>query len=337
MSDEPEAELADDDAPDAPASDADAAPEEPADASEDAADAGIQEGDFVRLSYTIRTVDDDMLVDTTDEDLAEEEGIDTEDQDFEPRTLVIGAGHVFDVVEDDLKGKEIGSTGSVEIPAVDAFGEHDSEQVRTVSADRIPEEERHPGGHVDIDGQHGHVETIIGGRARVDFNHPLAGEDILYDYEILDVVEDRLERAQGLLDVYLDIDLDMHFETEEEEHSSPEDEETEVVEVETLYIESTPQLAMNQQWLFQKQQIAQELIDRVGVDRVVVREILDGTGGMMGGLGGMGGIEDAIEDIDEDIDADDLVEELEEETDLDAGDLPSDTEPADDSPVDDEE
>lgn len=282
---------------------------------------GIQEGDFVQLAYTIRTVEEDMLVDTTDEALAEEDGIDTEGQEFGPRTLVIGAGHVFDPVEAELEGKTVGDTGTVEIPAADAFGEHDPEQVRTVSADRIPEDQRHPGGHVDIDGQHGHVETIIGGRARVDFNHPLAGKDISYEYEVLDVVEDRLDRARGLLDVYLDIDLEMHIETTEEERQveSEEDEEpeTEVVEVETLYIESTPQLAMNQQWLFQKHQIAQELIDRIGVDRVIVREILDGSGGMMGGLGGVGGLEEAIEDIDEDVDTEELIEDLEGETDLD--------------------
>lgn len=321
MSEESEAEVADD--ADEPAADpGDAEEAEPGASDEEAEASGIQDGDFVRLSYTIWTLGEEMLVDTTDEDLAEEEGIDTEDQDFGPRTLVIGAGHVFDAVESELEGKAIGDTGTVEITAAEAFGEHDPEQVRTVSADRIPEDQRHPGGHVDIDGQHGHVETIIGGRARVDFNHPLAGEDITYEYEILDVVEDRLERAQGLLDVYLDIDLDMHIETDEEEQlvetDEDEDPEPEPVELETLYIESTPQLAMNQQWLFQKQQIAQELIDRIGVDRVIVREILDGTGGMMGGLGGMGGLEDAIEDIDEDIDTEELLEDIESETDLDA-------------------
>jgi FKBP-type peptidyl-prolyl cis-trans isomerase SlyD len=79
---------------------------------------------------------------------------------------------------------------------------------------------------------------------------------------------------------------------------------------------------MNQQWMFSKQQIADDLVERIGVDRVVVREVLDG-GGMMGGMGGMmggtggdvdeGDIESAIEeaDLEEDVDADEVVEELE--------------------------
>jgi FKBP-type peptidyl-prolyl cis-trans isomerase SlyD len=78
---------------------------------------------------------------------------------------------------------------------------------------------------------------------------------------------------------------------------------------------------MNQQWMFSKNQIADDLRERIGVDRVVVREVLDG-GGMMGGMGGMMGgmggdvdeeeLESAIEeaDLDEDIDPDEVVEEL---------------------------
>jgi len=310
MSDEPEAAAAVEE------------DEEPAE--EDTAVDGLQEGDFVKLSYTIRTIDDGNLVDTTDEELAEEEGIDTEEGEFGPRTIVIGAGHVFDAVEADLKGKTVGDTGTVEVEAVDAFGEFDPDQVRTVSADKIPEDSRYPGAHVNVDGQHGHVETIIGGRARVDFNHPLAGEDIEYDYEIVDVVSDRLERAQGLLDMYLDIDLDMWIESEEDEQTvyddEGEEESTETIEVETLYIEATPQLSMNQQWLFSKQQIAGELVDRIGVDTVIVQEELGGGGMGLGGLGGMD-MEAALEDIDEgDVDAEELVEELEEEEELELAD-----------------
>ena len=297
---------------------------------------GIQEGDFVRLAYTARTVEGGTLVDTTDPEVAEEEGVDAEGQTIEPRVVVVGAGHVFPAIEEDLVGKAVGDEGSVTVPAAEAFGEYDPDQVRTVSADRIPEDDRYPGGHVDIDGQHGHVETIIGGRARVDFNHVLAGEDVEYDYEVLEVVDDQLERDRGLMGMYVDIDLEMRVETDEEEQAVYDDEGeedgTETVEYETLYVEATPQLSMNQQWLFQKSQIAQELIDRTGIDRVVVQEVLDGSGGMLGGMGGMGGLggaaggadledvdaEELVEDLDvDDVDAEELVEELEAETDLD--------------------
>ena len=292
---------------------------------------GLQHGDFVELDYTAWTVEGDQLVDTTDPEVAEEEGV-GEDQEFGPRTVVLGQGHIFQAVEDDIVGKGVGDSGSVTVPAAEAFGEYDEEEVRTVSANKIPEDDRYPGAHVDVDGEHGHVETIIGGRARVDFNHPLAGEDIEYEYEILREIDDREEKASGLIEMFLDMELDVWFETEtveEEQLVEPDEDdedaepETETVEVEkdTLYIEATPQLTMNQQWMMGKQQIAQQLTQQLDVDRIIVQEEIGG-GGMMGGMGGMMGgmgggdvdLEDAVEDMDledEDIDADEIVEELE--------------------------
>jgi len=312
-----------------PETDADAAETTTDGTDEDAGEDGVEiaEDDFVRLEYTMRTVEGGRLVDTTDESVAEEEGIDTEERDFGPRTFVIGGGQLFAEVEDDVTGKRVGDAGTVTIPAAEAFGEYDPEEVRTISADRLPEDDRQPGAQVNVDGEQGFVETVIGGRARVDFNHPLAGDDIEYDYEIVGVVEDRLERAGELLSTYLDMDLDVSIDVEEDEETvydeDEEEERVETVEHETLYIEATPQLTMNQQWMFSKQQIADDLRERVGVDRIVVREVLDG-GGMMGGMGGMMGgmgggdvdeedIESAIEeaDLDEDVDADEVVEELE--------------------------
>jgi len=363
MSNESETEeVAQDDAEESADAETDAQTEQPVDAeadggeSETDAESGFQDGDFVRVSYTARTVEDGRLVDTTDQEVAEEEGIEEED-DFEPRIIVLGEGHIFPPVEDALTGGEAGDSGSVVVPAVEAFGEVDEDQIRTISADKIPEDDRYPGAHVQIDSQEGHVQTIIGGRARVDFNHPLAGEDIEYEYEIIEAVDDSQEKAEGLLSMFLGMDLDVWFETDtvqeeqlvepdEDEADAESDEETaddeadadaegeggddedpepeyETVEVEkeTLYIEATPQLTMDQQWMMGKQQIGQQLTQLLDIDRIIVQEELGGGMGMMGGMPGMGGggmgggdVEEAIEELeDEDVDADELLEELEDE------------------------
>ncbi|WP_423998890.1 FKBP-type peptidyl-prolyl cis-trans isomerase [Haloarcula salina] len=289
---------------------------------------GLQNGDVVKLAYTARTVEEGQLVDTTDEEVAADDGIDTDQQEFGPRTIVLGENHIFPDVEQDIYGKEVGDEGTVTVAAEDAFGEYDEEEVRTVSKDKIPEDDRYPGAHVDIEGQHGHVETIIGGRARVDFNHPLAGEDVEYEYEVLEEVTDREEKAQGIIQMMLDMELDVWFQTdsveeeqlveseddEDEEDAEPEYETVEV-EKETLYIEATPQLTMNQQWMMGKQQIAQQLTQLLDIDRIIVQEEIGGGGmgmpGMMGGMGGAGGadIEEALEDAD--VDAEEIVEEIE--------------------------
>ena len=305
MSDESEAEAADE-----------------SEASEETEQSGLQEGDFVELSYSAFTTESEDLVDTTSQEVAEEEDVEIEDQDFSPRTIALGEDHIFEAVEEDIIGKEVGDSGTVVVEQ--AFGEYDEDDVRTISAEKIPEDDRYPGAHVDVGGEHGHVETIIGGRARVDFNHPLAGEDVEYDYEIVGVVEDRVEKAKSLLKMYFDAELDMHLETDEVEEETETDEgetETETVEKETLYIEQSQQLQFNQQWMMGKQQILNQLIDMLDIDRVIVQEIIDGQpagmGGMMGGMGGMGGgedlgeVEDALEDAD--VDAEEIVDELEAE------------------------
>jgi FKBP-type peptidyl-prolyl cis-trans isomerase SlyD len=313
--------------------DSEAEPADSEDTADEDAESGLQTGDFVRIDYTARTVDEDMLVDTTSQEVADEEGIE-EEHEFSARTIVLGEGHIFDSVEDAIVGSEVGDEGSVVVPTQEAFGTYDEDQVRTVSKDKIPEDDRYPGAQVQIEGDEGRVETIIGGRARVNFNHPLAGDDIEYDYEIVEEVEDREAQAQGLIEMLLDLELDVWFETdtvEEEQVVEPDEDEageegyedeaaepeTETVEVdkESLYIEAVPQLTMNQQWMMGKQQIAQQLIDMIGVDRVVIQETIEGGGmgmpGMMGGMGGAGGedLEAALEDAD--VDAEELAEELE--------------------------
>ena len=327
MSDEQQADTddapADDDVPDETNAHDDAeVAEETSDEPEDA----VADDDFVRIAYTLRTVEDDTVVDTTDAEVAEDAEIDTDEYDFEPRVVVIGAGHVFESVDEALIGGVVGDTGTVEISAEEAFGEYDDDEVRTVSANKIDEENRYPGAQVQIDGEQGRIITVVSGRARVDFNHPLAGEDLEYEYEILDLVDDREEQAGSLLGMYLqeapEVRIETDVEVEEQVVETDDDEvetelETVEVEMETLYIEATQGMTMNQQWMFSKQQIAQDVMDRLGLDRVIVQETIDGSGGMMGGLGGMMGgaggaapedIEDAIEDVD--VDADELAEEL---------------------------
>ena len=299
--------------------------QEQADAAEDADEAeteGLADGDFVRVAYTIRTADDDRVIDTTDEEIAEDAEIDTEEHEFEPRIIALGAGHVFPSVDEAFIGAKVGDKGTVDVPAEDAFGAYDPDEVETVKADKIPEDSRYPGAQVQIDNRQGYLETIIGGRARVDFNHPLAGEDLEYEYEIIEAIEDREQQAAGMLGMHLQDAPEVRIETvtEEEETVTEDDDgeevvETEEVEKDVLYVTATQAMQMNQQWMFQKQQIAQDLMSRLDLDRVVVEEVIEGggmggLGGMMGGMGGAGAgdIEEALEDAD--IDADEIVDEI---------------------------
>lgn len=139
---------------------------------------------------------------------------------------------------------------------------------------------------------------------------------------MLELVDDREEQASGLLGMYLqqapevwiqtdEVEEEQVVESDDDDEDAEPETETVTVEKDTLYIEATPQMTMNQQWMFSKQQIAQDIMQRLDIDRVIVQETIEGglggMGGMMGGAGGAD-IEEAIEDVD--IDADELAAEL---------------------------
>ena len=93
----------------------------------------IGDGDIVEIEFTARTKQGGVLIDTTKEKVAEEKEVDTEGQKWGPRKIVIGENHTFKAVENSIRDREVGDGETIHIPAVDAFGEYDSELVKTVS------------------------------------------------------------------------------------------------------------------------------------------------------------------------------------------------------------
>ncbi|MFZ2499992.1 MAG: FKBP-type peptidyl-prolyl cis-trans isomerase [Methanosarcina sp.] len=201
----------------------------------------IQKGDFIKLSYTGR-FEDGRVFDTTDEELAKTEEI------FNPRGLyggdvvIVGAGHTIDGLDEDLEGKEVGYTGTVVISPEKAFGPSNPKLVETVSITKLQDRNVHPGLPVEIDGKRGVVSRVIGRRVTVDFNSPLAGKTVNYEYTIEKLLETETEKIQGLLALYTGI-REIEIETADG--------------VAKIYIPTG--LTFNQRWLMAKNRVATEL------------------------------------------------------------------------------
>ncbi len=45
--------------------------------------------------------------------------------------------------------------------------------------------------------------TVSGGRVRVDFNHPYAGKHLVYDVEIVEKIEDPIEKVKAMIELRL--------------------------------------------------------------------------------------------------------------------------------------
>ena len=99
-----------------------------------------------------------------------------------------------------MEGREAGETFSVDVPAAEAYGER-----REGMTQRIPK--KHFGNQRIVPGMQVVLQTNFGPRAvviekvgmsvvDVDLNHPMAGKDLHFDIEIVEVREATAEELE---------------------------------------------------------------------------------------------------------------------------------------------
>lgn len=166
----------------------------------------IKEGDFVKLSYTGSTAG--RIFDTTDEAESKKAGIHSPGALYGPVTVCVGSKHVIVGLDEDLVGKDAGYKGTITVPPEKAFGERDPKRVQSFPKNKFKEKPvRGQPVKVEEMGE-GTVVDVIGARVIVDFNAPLAGMTLDYEYEILELVEGPLEKFNGLIRLYAGKDLE---------------------------------------------------------------------------------------------------------------------------------
>ena len=115
-----------------------------------------------------------------------------------------GASNIIPGLEQALEGKSAGDTVQVTVEPADGYGEYHEEQVQQVPRNMFPED-------ADIEiGLQFHAESPAGdtiivtvtaiedNEVTVDGNHPLAGETLNFDVEVVDVrgaTEEELEHG----------------------------------------------------------------------------------------------------------------------------------------------
>ncbi len=214
----------------------------------------IEKGDFIKVSYTGK-FDDEKIFDTTDEEIAKTNDLYTDRGIYGGDVVIVGAGHTIVGLDEDFVGKEVGYSGTVEIPPEKAFGGRDLKLVESVSITKFKDRKAYEGLEVEINGQRGIVTKVIGRRVRVDMNHPLAGKTVTYEYTIDELLEDKVEKIQGLFSLYTGMQgLEVNINDG------------------TATIITPSVLSFNQRWLVSKGKIANEIIDNVGVDEVLYVE-----------------------------------------------------------------
>ena len=110
----------------------------------------------------------------------------------DPATFDFGDGNLLPGFEAALVGLKAGDDAQLPILAADAFGPHREDNIRRLRLTDFPNPaELEPGLMLSFASPEGElpgvVRTISGMEVEVDFNHPLAGRDIVFDVTILRV------------------------------------------------------------------------------------------------------------------------------------------------------
>lgn len=163
----------------------------------------IQNGTFVEITY-VGKLEDGTVFDMNDKTQASNYHF-KEEEVSGPTIVCIGERDVVEGLDDFLVGKEVGVKGAVSLPPEKAFGKKDPKLFQMIPLSLFKKQDVTPipGLRVTVEDMTGTVRTVSGGRVIVDFNHPLAGRNVVYEVEIKRIVTDIKEQVKSVLNIYL--------------------------------------------------------------------------------------------------------------------------------------
>jgi peptidylprolyl isomerase len=164
--------------------------------------AKAKKGDAVLFHYK-GTLEDGSVFDSTYEadcldDDCSSEGCSTDDcgcdHETGPMQIVLGGDEFFPKIDAALVGMSTGEKKTIVLDPADGFGEHDETKIFTVPVADLPE---------DFDAEEGD-ELILSGdddeelgvvvleksdtEITFDANHPLAGEKLIFEIELMEIL-----------------------------------------------------------------------------------------------------------------------------------------------------
>jgi len=136
------------------------------------------DGNTVKVHYTGK-LDDGTIFDTSVE--------------REPLEFTIGAGQMIPGFEGAVRGMQVGESKTVTIPAEEAYGPRRDDLVIVVEREQLPADldpkvdqqlqmQQPDGGTAVVIVTDVSEETIT-----IDANHPLAGKDLLFEIELVEI------------------------------------------------------------------------------------------------------------------------------------------------------
>lgn len=113
----------------------------------------------------------------------------------EPLKFTLGKGQLIPGFERAIMGLSVGEKATTNIPSKEAYGEHNSEMVLEVPKNQLPPElDAQVGMQLQLNQPDGQaipvqITQIKEEMVTIDANHPLAGKDLNFDIEIIEIHE----------------------------------------------------------------------------------------------------------------------------------------------------
>lgn len=139
----------------------------------------VKPGDKVRIHYT-GTLADGSTFDSS--------------AGRAPLEFTVGSGEIIPGLDKALPGMTAGDQKTVGVPSDEAYGAHDPQAKQAIPLDQVPTDiPLEPGTQLQLQTPQGQVMPVVVAEVTetevvLDANHPLAGKDLTFDIELVEIV-----------------------------------------------------------------------------------------------------------------------------------------------------
>jgi FKBP-type peptidyl-prolyl cis-trans isomerase 2 len=111
----------------------------------------------------------------------------------EPLQFEVGSGMVIPGFDNGVMGMQVGDKKTINIPVAEAYGPKNPDMIVAFPATEFPEDmELEVGMRLNMTNSEGHVIPVVvteigEENVMLDANHPLAGEDLEFDIELVEI------------------------------------------------------------------------------------------------------------------------------------------------------
>jgi len=159
----------------------------------------VEEGDFILVKLTGRTQKGTIFRVSSEEDAKKAGTYDEKKAEqgfYTPEFVIVGKpGFLNEGLTETIKEMNYFEKKSVRIPPTKAFGKRDPQKIERIGIAKFRKlnEGKNPEFGKEFTnkkGQRGVITNVVQGRVIIDYNHPLAGQSLDYNLEIIDKIED---------------------------------------------------------------------------------------------------------------------------------------------------